>query len=385
MPDVLSSLAAANGSHESFHSSHTSPDTAAAIDQASVNSANNHIAAFQAAGLPAHNIDTYLNDPENQALLASRSKSKKAVAAQSSSSGNEPVLLGVSRTSHHVKTLYDICNPKGLEPEFAIEGDYQGFSGWVSINGRTVGTDEKWPNKKAAKEALAERAIPLINSMPSLVAKPAADAESKVNWIGKLLEYHNSISPTQGPIYQEYAVGASFACTCTIPGHPNPFGSTATVFPSKKAARMNAAREAMKFLITAGLTEPDGSLRTKKKAKLGTAVRIEKDRLGVKKDTTFAQRVNDICPILGLTAPEYRITALSADAPNMVSGAAYFRSEPSFPKPLGEVRNVYGKKNAKEECAKGVWLALSKLAKERGVSVSEEGEEEEEDVEMSTS
>ena len=55
---------------------------------------------------------------------------------------------------------------------------------------------------------------------------------------------------------------------------------------------MNAAREAMEFLITAGLTEPDGSLKTKKKAKLGTAVRTEKDRLGVKKDTTFAQRVN---------------------------------------------------------------------------------------------
>lgn len=380
MPDILSSLAAANGSHESFHSSHTSPDTAAAIDQGP---ANTYIAALQAAGLPVHDVDAYLDDPENQALLASSSKSKKTVAAtQGSSSVNEPILLGGPKTSHHVKTLYEICSPKGLQPEFEFEGDEHGFSGWVSINGETIATDERWPNKKAAKEALAKRAIPLAKSMTVTGAKPAPAAESKVNWIGKLLEYHNSVSPTQGPIYQEYAVGGSFACTCVIPGHPTPFGGTSTVFPNKKAARVNAAREAMEFLITAGLTEPDGSLKTKKKAKLGAAVRIEKDRLGVKKDTTFAQRVNDICPILGLSAPEYRITPLSADAPNIVSGAAYFRSEPLFPKPLGEVRNVYGKKNAKEECAKGVWMTLSELAKKRGVKVSEEDDE---DVDISTS
>ena len=194
MPDLLSRLAAANGFHESFHSSHSSPDAAAAMDQAPVNSANTHIAALQSAGLPVYDVDAYLNDPKNQALLASTSKSKKAVAAQSSSSGNEPVLLGGPRTSHHIKTLYDICNPKGLQPEFEFEGDEQGFSGWVSINGETIGTDERWPNKKAVKEALAERAIPLAKSMPVLAVKPAPAAESKVNWIGKLLGKTDTIA-----------------------------------------------------------------------------------------------------------------------------------------------------------------------------------------------
>lgn len=88
----------------------------------------------------------------------------------------------------------------------------------------------------------------------------------------------------------------------------------------------------------------------------------------------------DICPILGLSPPEYRINPLSANAPNMVSGAAYFRAEPLFPNPVGEVRNVFGKKSAKEECAKGVWQVLSELAKRRGLKLAETDE----DVVMST-
>jgi hypothetical protein len=79
----------------------------------------------------------------------------------------------------------------------------------------------------------------------------------------------------------------------------------------------------------------------------------------------------DLYPILGLTAPTYDIGPLSPAAPNIVSGAAMFQSSPLFPKPLGEVRNVYGRKNAKEECAKGVWKALSDLARSRGINIDE--------------
>lgn len=41
---------------------------------------------------------------------------------------------------------------------------------------------------------------------------------------------------------------------------------------------------------------------------------------------------------------------------------------------MGEVRNVYGKKNAKEECARGVWEALKDLAKKRGLDVEDVSE-----------
>ena len=59
----------------------------------------------------------------------------------------------------------------------------------------------------------------------------------------------------------------------------------------------------------------------------------------------------------------------------MFSGAAYFSGDalhyPSLKGEVGEVRNVYGKKNAKEECARGVWEALKGVAKERGVDFAE--------------
>jgi len=106
------------------------------------------------------------------------------------------------------------------------------------------------------------------------------------------LEYYNATSPNQGPMYTDFGVGKLFACTCVVPGDSTAYGGTANAFPSKKAARTNAAREAMQTLITAGLVEQDGSLKAKKKVKLGTAVKIEEKGLGVKKNTTYAQRVN---------------------------------------------------------------------------------------------
>ena len=64
-------------------------------------------------------------------------------------------------------------------------------------------------------------------------------------------------------------------------------------FTNKKAARTNAAREAMQYIIAQGLTNPDGSLKNnKKKAKLGTAIKVEGTDSGSKKSTTYSQKVN---------------------------------------------------------------------------------------------
>lgn len=48
----------------------------------------------------------------------------------------------------------------------------------------------------------------------------------------------------------------------------------------------------MQHLIAQGLTEPDGSLKNKKKAKLGTGVKVESNGSGVRKSATFSQKVN---------------------------------------------------------------------------------------------
>ena len=55
----------------------------------------------------------------------------------------------------------------------------------------------------------------------------------------------------------------------------------------------------------------------------------------------------------------------------MLSGYATFPTETSLPEKIGEVRNVYGKKAAKEEVARGLWEVLTALAADRGVSIEE--------------
>ena len=128
---------------------------------------------------------------------------------------------------------------------------------------------------------------------------------------------------------------------------------------------------AVEFLIAEGQLNPDGSTKARKKAKLGTAVKIQGMGLEVKRESTYIQRVNDAYPLLGLSNPQYLLGPASDLAPNMISGYASFPNEPSLPKEIGEVRNVFGKKNAKEEVAKGVWEVFLKLAEKRGVNISE--------------
>lgn len=84
-------------------------------------------------------------------------------------------------------------------------------------------------------------------------------------------------------------------------------------------------------------------------------------------DTSYTLKVLKLCSLLQLPQPTYRLaTNPLAPVPNILAGAAYF-AEPAVHRhpllvgPLGEVRNVYGKKNAKEECAKGVFQVLMKI------------------------
>lgn len=112
-------------------------------------------------------------------------------------------------------------------------------------------------------------------------------------------------------------------------------------------------------------------MKARKKVKLGAAVRIEGMSLEVKRDSTYTQKVNDAYGLLGLPTPQYVLGAASPHAPNMISGYASFPHAPGLPKEIGEVRNVFGKKSAKEEIAKGVWEVLRQLAEKRGVKISE--------------
>ena len=76
----------------------------------------------------------------------------------------------------------------------------------------------------------------------------------------------------------------------------------------------------------------------------------------------------EYCHILALPQPTYRFDDTPNAPPGFLSGAAYFLDHPEFDGPVGEVRNVYGKKAAKQECTRAVAGVLSDmLAEERGL------------------
>ncbi|KAL8889719.1 MAG: hypothetical protein Q9192_005978 [Flavoplaca navasiana] len=72
-----------------------------------------------------------------------------------------------------------------------------------------------------------------------------------------------------------------------------------------------------------------GAAEAKKKLKLeaGPTVKVEAKGIAVKKDASYANRVNDLAPLLSLTTPVYRFTPTSAPPTHMCSGAAYFTGD----------------------------------------------------------
>ena len=64
------------------------------------------------------------------------------------------------------------------------------------------------------------------------------------------------------------------------------------MFSTKKAARVNAAKQAVEYLISEGELNPDGSTKARKKIAAGAAVRMEGKGLKVSRDLSYAQKVN---------------------------------------------------------------------------------------------
>lgn len=283
----------------------------------------------------------------------------------------------------------------------------------------TVGSEQQWRNKKEAREGLAERAVPAVTAMAgrmrqagggagmaatsttTAAAQQSGDAAGMggggrgglggQNWVAVLQNYHNKMySGSQSPEYGYYQVdGRFFAATCAMPAScpGRSFGSPTEAFATKKAAQAAAAQEAVEALMAEGKIDADGvsTAEGRKKSKGngngdgggggggggGPCVRLTEAGLMVSKGGSFAQRVNDMAPLMGLSAPQYHIEPASAAMPNLLNGYAIFNGVSALQGPVGEARNVYGKKNAREEVAKGVWEVLKVVAASRGFEPKE--------------
>lgn len=82
----------------------------------------------------------------------------------------------------------------------------------------------------------------------------------------------------------------------------------------------------------------------------------------------------ELCPLLSLPYPEYRILPSDLPLPNLYSGEAYFPISTTPPGllptlgPIGSVKDVNGRKAAKRQCAKGVLGFLTEWMKSQDES-----------------
>ena len=175
-------------------------------------------------------------------------------------------------------------------------------------------------------------------------------------------EFQNATSSPQ-PLYTDYELGTRFACLVELEGYSKPFSSLDALFSNKKAARQHAAGCAVAHLKTLGLWPDDVGGIKKRKAAANTANLFPEDAsnavTGTDAKSTALSQVVALANFLSLGCPEYRF---ESDATNLHTVSCFFKNGGRHEGPIGEVRNVLGKKRAKEECAR---LVLEYLSEER--------------------
>ncbi|KAL5400482.1 hypothetical protein PMIN03_012347, partial [Paraphaeosphaeria minitans] len=300
------------------------------------------------------------------------------------------------RSSKFMIELHEKYQAYGIpRPHFVFSGDgEEGFRVSTEFMGKELHVTEPCGSKQEAKERLCEVCLNLLKELESegkLERAPRAkkqktqnvhpevvekDKAPVVNYIGQLLEFQRSTASSQ-PTYTDYQLGQSFSCELTIDGHPDPFGSRTTYFTSKKSARQHAASCAVADFQAAGLW-PDTAtdLGGIKKAKsprvpassstiptpLAPASSIADNLPGA---SSYAQRAAHLATQLGLNTPEWRYATSSASAQGFHTVSCFFKNGGPHEDPDCEVRHVFGKKKAKEECARLVLQYLEGLREKR--------------------
>jgi hypothetical protein len=164
----------------------------------------------------------------------------------------------------------------------------------------------------------------------------------------------------------DYQSGNRFACLLTIEGHDTQFGSLDTLLSSKKAARQEAARHAVSHFKAQGVWPETatavGGIKKKKaqptrpeivstSSSSGRTASLTPVTTNTPASMSYAQQVATLAHILSLPTPEWKYTPHPSDK-DFHSVSCSFRGAGAHEGPIGEVRNVFGKKKAKEECAK---------------------------------
>ena len=210
MDDLLTSLiTVSRSSEESFRSTHSDLQSTPVVpghDTARVTPAQHAVSSHAHVPHTVYDVDAFLNDPANMALLDSATKMKfqpgppkTSALSTSERSPIEPIQLGTTRSSHHVVLLYQLCQERGYTPVFQVEEGAPGshkFGGRLTVGRETITIDASEASKKDARQLLAEKGCELVRFMDAKAKPKNDDASRAENWIGKLTGKLSGIGAT---------------------------------------------------------------------------------------------------------------------------------------------------------------------------------------------
>lgn len=150
-------------------------------------------------GIQVYDVDAYLADPANAALLEDAAPAlKKGTDVSKKENSNKPFqpVQSSTQTSHYVSLLYQLCQTKNVTPVFDIEGqaDQAIFVGTLTLGDKIVKMDHPCRNKKEVRERLAQQGIQIVKGtearkkeIPTTIPAGSGDGAGKEpNYVGML-------------------------------------------------------------------------------------------------------------------------------------------------------------------------------------------------------
>ncbi|KAF7930710.1 hypothetical protein BELL_0604g00090 [Botrytis elliptica] len=214
------------------------------------------------------------------------------------------------------------------------------------------------------------RNVPDVSGI--LLEEQALQEMGSINWVGKLLEYHQAKAINPLPEYTEHQVSEQrFRCSVTIKQKTEPITTLAS-FSNKKNAKKFISKLAVDWLISQNLMPSTGDVKF---SKTPIATPIPDARERSTSPTPYPSLVPGLCIALGFNPPAYRLTRMS-EGTSFYEIYADFGSDPRIDGPVGKLTNIYGRNRAKEACAKEVFMFLKAIERSREAGiVAQQGEE----------
>lgn len=313
-------------------------------------------------------------------------------------------LPSAPKSSGAVAKFNHLCQVHNIVATFTINEVLKGlFSSRVEFNGHLCEGAGPFLSKKAAKDAVAQSALEVLQNVePPTKDERKAEKEKRKpghldvpeeNWVSIVHMFTQQKGNGQPPDFQYFEFSniagqkldisdsqKQFSCTLRLQARPHhTFGSENSRCSTKAEAKRLAAKDAVDWLRIVDLVPSSISEMTSKRRKstedgqAHTGLSQQVSRLNT--DQSPAQRVVDLSLQLGLSQPTFDMKPCALqEGGSVVRGlfvctAIYLeqdvQSEPRLRGPLCETPRVYGQKTAKQSCCKALIVLLEEIEAER--------------------